>query len=55
MLDPQTYPALSAMMGSGMLRESEDWIEDGDFRFGLDLLLDGIEALIARRAHQPDG
>ncbi|MCC5576223.1 TetR/AcrR family transcriptional regulator C-terminal domain-containing protein [Microtetraspora sp. AC03309] len=54
-LDPQTYPALSAMMRSGLLRESEGWTEDADFLFGLNLLLDGIEALIARRASQPGG
>lgn len=51
-LDPATYPALSAMMRSGLLRNSTDWTEDADFRFGLDLLLDGIEALITRRAVQ---
>lgn len=49
-LDPATYPALSAMMNSGLLRDSTGWMEDADFRFGLDLLLDGIEALIARSA-----
>ncbi|WP_101787545.1 TetR/AcrR family transcriptional regulator [Nonomuraea indica] len=49
-LDPQAYPALTAMMRAGLLRESEGWTEDADFRFGLDLLLDGVEALIARRA-----
>ncbi|MFC3986247.1 TetR/AcrR family transcriptional regulator [Streptosporangium jomthongense] len=49
-LDPATYPALSAMMRSGLLRDSTGWTEDADFRFGLDLLLDGIEALIARPA-----
>lgn len=49
-LDPATYPALSAMMRSGLLRDSTGWTEDADFRFGLDLLLDGIEALITRPA-----
>lgn len=39
-----------AMMRSGLLRDSTGWMEDADFRFGLDLLLDGMEALIARSA-----
>ncbi|GAA2370679.1 TetR/AcrR family transcriptional regulator [Nonomuraea africana] len=52
-LDPQTYPALSAMMRSGLLRDSEGWTEDADFLFGLNLLLDGIEALMSRRAPRP--
>ncbi|MEV0972199.1 hypothetical protein [Microtetraspora glauca] len=55
MLDPQTYPALSAMMRHGLFRESEGWTEDADFLFGLNRLLDGIVALIARRAPQPGG
>ncbi|GAA3130980.1 hypothetical protein GCM10010466_22020 [Planomonospora alba] len=49
-LDPQDYPALSAAVRSGAFRGAEGWTEDADFRFGLDLLLDGIEAMIARRA-----
>ncbi|GAA3472126.1 TetR/AcrR family transcriptional regulator [Nonomuraea roseola] len=53
-LDPATYPVLSAMMRSGLLRESEGWTEDADFLFGLNLLLDGIEALMARRAGRPE-
>lgn len=43
------------MMRSGPLKQSEGWTEDADFRSGLDLLLDGIEALIARRASQQGG
>jgi len=53
LLDPETYPALSAAMRSGVMRGAEGWVEDGDFVFGLDLLLDGVEALIRRRA--PEG
>ncbi|MCG5214637.1 TetR/AcrR family transcriptional regulator [Streptosporangium sp. KLBMP 9127] len=49
-LDPEGYPALSAAVRSGVFRGAENWTDDADFRFGLDLLLDGIEALIARRA-----
>ncbi|TMR10710.1 TetR family transcriptional regulator [Nonomuraea turkmeniaca] len=54
-LDPETYPALSAAMRSGAMRGAEGWMDDGDFVFGLDLLLDGIEALIRRRALEGHG
>ncbi|MEV0591226.1 TetR/AcrR family transcriptional regulator [Nonomuraea cavernae] len=50
LLDPAAYPALSAAMRSGVMRGAKGWVEDEDFVFGLDLLLDGIEALIRRRA-----
>ncbi|SEG85374.1 regulatory protein, tetR family [Nonomuraea solani] len=49
-LDPADYPALSAAVRSGALYGAEGWVDDADFRFGLDLLLDGVEQLIARRA-----
>ncbi|NJP90803.1 TetR/AcrR family transcriptional regulator [Nonomuraea sp. FMUSA5-5] len=49
-LDPGTYPALSAAVRAGVFRGAESWADDADFRFGLDLLLDGVEQLIARRA-----
>jgi AcrR family transcriptional regulator len=49
-LDPETYPALSAAVRGGALRGAEGWVDDGDFLFGLGLLLDGVEALITRRA-----
>jgi AcrR family transcriptional regulator len=49
-LDPEGYPALSAAVGSGIFRGADGWTDDADFRFGLDLLLDGVEALIARRS-----
>ncbi|SDJ15703.1 TetR/AcrR family transcriptional regulator [Nonomuraea jiangxiensis] len=51
-LDPETYPALSAAMRAGVLRGAVGWVDDEDFLFGLNLLLDGIEALIARRASE---
>ncbi|TYB61008.1 TetR/AcrR family transcriptional regulator [Nonomuraea sp. PA05] len=50
LLDPAAYPALSAAVRGGAFRGAEGWIHDEDFRFGLDLLLDGVEQLIARRA-----
>ncbi|MGR6921775.1 TetR/AcrR family transcriptional regulator C-terminal domain-containing protein [[Actinomadura] parvosata] len=49
-LDPATYPALSAAVRAGVFRGAESWVDDADFRFGLDLLLDGVEQLVARRA-----
>jgi AcrR family transcriptional regulator len=48
-LDPMSYPVLSATLQTGVLGASEGWVEDADFTFGLDLLLDGIEVLIANR------
>jgi AcrR family transcriptional regulator len=48
-LDPEDYPALSAVVNGDGFGDAEAWIDDTDFVFGLDLLLDGIEALIARR------
>jgi hypothetical protein len=54
LLDPDAYPALSAAMRSGVMRGATGWIDDADFTFGLDLLLDGVEQLIARRSAQGD-
>lgn len=54
LLDPEAYPALSAAMRSGVMRGAEGWTEDGDFVFGLDLLLDGVEALVERKAPARD-
>ncbi|MFC7587679.1 TetR/AcrR family transcriptional regulator [Nonomuraea antimicrobica] len=51
-LDPETYPALSAVMRAGVMHGAEGWADDADFRFGLDLLLDGVEQLIERRARK---
>jgi AcrR family transcriptional regulator len=48
-LDTENYPALSAVVRADGFGDAEEWIEDADFAFGLDLLLDGIEALITRR------
>jgi AcrR family transcriptional regulator len=48
LLTPDDYPALTAAVRGGVFTGSEDWVDDADFRFGLDLLLDGIEALVAR-------
>ncbi|NRQ35609.1 TetR/AcrR family transcriptional regulator [Nonomuraea sp. NN258] len=54
LVDPERYPALSAVVGEGAFEGADEWHQDDDFYFGLDLLLDGVEALIARRAQPPD-
>ncbi|HEX6351691.1 TetR/AcrR family transcriptional regulator [Actinophytocola sp.] len=45
------YPALHAVVDSGVFEGEDDPIEafEQDFRFGLDRILDGIEALVRRR------
>ncbi|MET8909426.1 TetR/AcrR family transcriptional regulator [Micromonospora sp. NPDC004551] len=48
-LDPATYPALTEAVGANAFGAGAEWIDDADFTFGLDLLLDGIQALIDRR------
>ena len=47
-LDPAEYPALAEAVRQNAFGTAEEWIDDADFTFGLGLLLDGIEALIAR-------
>ncbi|MFC0030625.1 TetR/AcrR family transcriptional regulator [Micromonospora chaiyaphumensis] len=48
-LDPDGYPALTEAVHANAFGVAEEWIDDADFTFGLDLLLDGIQALIDRR------
>jgi hypothetical protein len=48
-LDPEDYPELTAAVRSHAFGTAEEWIDDADFTFGLDLLLDGIQTLITRR------
>ena len=50
LVDPGTYPSLTAVLRAGAMHGAEGWVEDADFTFGLDLLLDGVEALISRKA-----
>ncbi|MDA3646453.1 TetR/AcrR family transcriptional regulator [Saccharopolyspora indica] len=49
-LDEQGHPALHAAVHAGAFGPAEQWVEDADFTFGLDLLLDGVQALITRRS-----
>ncbi|MFG3554596.1 TetR/AcrR family transcriptional regulator [Micromonospora sp. NPDC047557] len=48
LIDPVRFPALLRVLNSGVLDQDDD--PDDEFTFGLDRILDGIEALIARRA-----
>ncbi|MEE6260451.1 TetR/AcrR family transcriptional regulator [Plantactinospora sonchi] len=47
-LDPDRYPELTAAVRANAFGAEPEWVDDADFTFGLDLLLDGIETLIAR-------
>jgi AcrR family transcriptional regulator len=51
LVDPVAMPGLSRVLASGALDDGEpgDFPGDDEFEFGLALLLDGIEALAARR------
>jgi hypothetical protein len=46
--DPDRYPALARLLDSGVMDEPDD--PDFEFRFGLERVLDGVEALIRRRS-----
>jgi AcrR family transcriptional regulator len=45
--DPERFPALHAVIAAGVFDEPDEG--DYDFRFGLERVLDGIEALIEKR------
>jgi len=45
--DAERFPALHAALASGVLDEDDD--PDDEFSFGLERVLDGIEALVRRR------
>ncbi|GAB3149840.1 TetR/AcrR family transcriptional regulator [Micromonospora sonneratiae] len=47
-LDPADHPELAAAVHARAFGAAEEWIDDADFAFGLNLLLDGVQALIAR-------
>ncbi|MFE6233926.1 TetR/AcrR family transcriptional regulator [Cellulosimicrobium sp. NPDC057862] len=50
LVDPETYPALTGALAAWTPAETQpdDW--ESDIGFGLDILLDGIEAFVAKRA-----
>jgi tetracycline repressor-like protein len=45
--DAQRFPALHTVIASGVLDEPDDF--DAEFVFGLERVLDGVEALVVRR------
>jgi AcrR family transcriptional regulator len=45
-VDPETHPALSRLMASGILDGPTAYDEDVDFGFGLGTILDGVEQLV---------
>lgn len=47
LVDPVRHPALTRLMGSGVMSEPDD--PDYEFVFGLARLLDGTEALIRQQ------
>jgi AcrR family transcriptional regulator len=49
LIDAETFPGISAALLSGSLEDEGDF-GDEEFRFGLDTVLDGIQALVERRA-----
>ncbi|MBQ0992653.1 TetR/AcrR family transcriptional regulator [Micromonospora sp. PSH03] len=48
LIDPARFPALHRVLSAGVLTQDDD--PDDEFAFGLDRILDGVEALIRRRA-----
>lgn len=48
LLDPQRFPALSAVIAAGVFEQPDD--PDADFAFGLERILDGVAALVQTRA-----
>ncbi|WP_197319521.1 TetR/AcrR family transcriptional regulator [Saccharomonospora sp. NB11] len=50
LVDEQTYPRLARLSRDRVFAGGDGpWVDEADFWSGLDLLLDGVEALIARR------
>jgi hypothetical protein len=52
LVDPARFPAVGEVIASGILDVPAE-MPDEDFEFGLERLLDGIDALIRRRAETP--
>jgi hypothetical protein len=51
--DAETFPALHAALGSEAFARDDD--PDDEFVFGLERVLDGVEALIAARSRSTSG
>jgi hypothetical protein len=48
LVDPQRFPAIGALVDSGVFEGSD--AEDAEFAFGLERILDGLAALMPERA-----
>ncbi|MEV4765583.1 TetR/AcrR family transcriptional regulator [Micromonospora chokoriensis] len=48
LIDPARFPALHRVLSAGVINQDDD--PDDEFAFGLDRILDGVEALMQRRA-----
>jgi hypothetical protein len=50
LVDPVRFPALTAVIASGVLGDSDaEEVPDEEFVFGLERVLDGIEVLVRER------
>jgi hypothetical protein len=49
--DAERFPALNAILASGVLDQDDD--PDDEFTFGLERVLDGIEVLVRSRGVAP--
>jgi AcrR family transcriptional regulator len=47
LIDPQRFPALSAVIAAGVFDQMDN--PDADFNFGLERILDGVAALVRQR------
>ncbi|SDL17890.1 transcriptional regulator, TetR family [Glycomyces sambucus] len=47
LVDPERYPDAAALFSGGLLEDTGDETGENDFRFGLELLLDGIAVAVA--------
>jgi AcrR family transcriptional regulator len=51
--DPGRFPALNALLEAGVFDRADP--PEKEFGFGLERILDGIDALVTSRARRPDG
>jgi AcrR family transcriptional regulator len=50
LVDAARFPAISALLASGVFEQPDDEDVDADFEFGLERILDGVAALVRERA-----
>lgn len=49
LIEPERFPALTRAIAAGVL-DDDDYDPDAEFAFGLERILDGLDALVRRRA-----